>query len=184
MNVSVVYWIRLLDHVDYKTEGYIGVTSNLNIRLHKHKTSTTKLGTHLSRSIHKYGWDNLVVEILYIGSTKICFKKEKTLRPKFQIGWNEAIGGLGGDRSKYIDYTKRKNTGWNYNLTGKNNPFYGKKHSVKSIDKIIENKSTVKVITPKGEFYGFNAVARFYNINKITAKKWAMKKEGWSYANK
>ena len=40
------------------------------------------------------------------------------------------------------------------------------------------------VITPDGVFNGFNEVARFYNINKITAKKWASKKAGWSYESK
>ena len=129
MKTSVVYWLRLLDHTDPISEGYIGVTSNLAYRLHRHKTKTIKLDTHLARAILKYGWDNIVMDVLYTGTNKECFDKEKVMRPNFQIGWNEAIGGLGGDRSKYIDYRKRKNIGWNYNNLGKNNSFYGKHHS-------------------------------------------------------
>lgn len=183
MSISVVYWIRLLDHVDYKTQGYIGVSNNFNYRLHQHKTKTIKHDSHFGRSINKYGWDNLVKEIIFEGSNDECYNKENELRPLYNIGWNEAIGGLKRSNSKFIDYKNRINRGWIYDKNGINNPFYNKKHSDSSKLKISKNKCKSIITTPDGIFYGFNAVARFYTIHKLTAKKWALNKSNWSYEN-
>lgn len=182
--MSVVYWVRLKEHLDIYKEGYVGVSFNFKERMERHLLVTTKLDCHFSNSIIKYGWDNLIKEIVFEGSQDECFAKEKELRPSFQIGWNEAAGGLGGDRSKFIDYKKRRNQGWNYDTAGEKNPFWEKKHSLESLKKMSASKCKNIITTPDGIFNGFREVARFYKINKITAKLWCGKKEGWSYENK
>ncbi len=182
--MKVVYWIHLKEHNDITKEGYVGVSTNFEYRMLRHSNKTIKTNSHFAKAIKKYGWDSLVKEIVFKGTSDECFAKEKELRPMFQIGWNEAIGGLGGDRSKFIDYTSRKVHGWKYDKNGSKNPFYGKTHSKEFVEYIKQKKSKYIVYTPDGKFIGFNAVAKFYNINKITAKKWADKKSDWHYESK
>jgi len=180
----LLYWIRLKSHSDIAIEGYVGVTLNFKQCMNEHLKFTSKLNSHFGNAISKYGWDNMIKEIIFEGSSGDCYAKEKELRPKFQIGWNEAIGGLGGDRSIFIDYKSRTNKGWVYNKNGENNPFYGKEHSQKSLKKMSKSKCKNIITTPDGIFYGFREVSRFYKINRITAKKWATDKKDWSYADK
>jgi len=182
--MTVVYWIHLKEHTDITKEGYVGVASCFETRASRHKNLTATLDCHFGKAIRKYGWNNLVKEVIFEGTTEECFKKEKELRPYFQIGWNEAIGGLGGDRSFYIDYAKRLNKGWSYDKNGENNPFYGRSHKSGSKDQMTKTKAKHIITTPDGVFYGFRAVGRFYGINKITAKKYAEILEGWSYVCK
>lgn len=182
--MTVVYWIHLKEHTDISKEGYVGVTGCFDTRMSRHYSLTSTFPSHFGKAIRKYGWDNLVKEIIFEGLTEECFKKELELRPSFQIGWNEAIGGLGGDRSFYIDYENRKNIGWNYDKTGERNPFFGKQHNDSSKEKMIKTKSKYIITTPDGVFYSFRAVGRHYGINKITAKKRAETSEGWSYVCK
>ncbi len=182
--MNVVYWIRLQNHFDISKEGYVGVTSDYKKRMEQHSSKTKKLNCHFANAIIKYGWDNLIKEIVFEGNKDECFKKEKELRPHFQIGWNDSVGGFGGDRSKFIDYENRLNKGWNYDKTKEKNPFWQKKHSIKSLKKMSKTKCRYIVKTPDGTFYGFRDAARFYKINKITARLWCGKKEGWSYESK
>lgn len=175
----VVYWIHLKEHTDIATEGYVGVSINFKERMYRHLKITAKLDCHFGNVINKHGWDNLIKEIIFEGTKEECYAKEKELRSSFQIGWNEAIGGYGGDRSKFIDYKSRKNLGWNYDISGYNNPFFNKSHSLESLKKMSKTKCKAIITTPDGIFYGFRDLSRFYKINKITAEKWANKKEGW-----
>lgn len=186
MKVSnyVVYWVRLTTHLDINNEGYVGVAKDFERRMKMHRDRTSKLNTHFGNAIVKYNWDNLVKTIVFTGTKEECYCKEKELRSAYQIGWNEAIGGEGGDTSIFIDYKSRKHIGWNYDKSGNKNPFFNKKHSDESKCKMSSSKATVIVKTPEGVFDGYNAVARFYKINKITAKKWSGKKSGWSYESK
>jgi len=180
--MAVLYWIHCKEHTSPNKDGYVGVTVNIKQRMYRHKTN--KKNSHLSNSINKYGWDNLTIDILYSGPVKKCYVKEKEIRPKVQIGWNQAIGGVGGDRSKFINYKNVIHLGWSYDKSGTKNPFYGKKHSIESIDKMCKSRSNGNLIrTPEGLFYGFRAVSRHYSINKITAQRWVNKKQEWTYEN-
>jgi hypothetical protein len=64
-----------------------------------------------------------------------------------------------------------------------NNPFFGKKHTQSTKLKLNKINAKSVITTPDGIFYGIREVARKYNINRITAKKWTEKKEGWSIEN-
>lgn len=180
----VVYWIHLKEHTDIAKDGYVGVSVNFKSRMYRHKNITTTLNCHFGNAINKHGWNNLIKEIIFEGTKEECYAKEKELRSSFQIGWNEAIGGSGGDRSKFIDYKNRVALGWNYDCSGSNNSFYGKNHTDESLKKMSKTKCKVIIHTPDGTFYGFRDVARFYKINKITAQNWSKKKEGWHCENK
>ena len=119
----IVYWIHLKEHSNIANEGYVGVTFNYDQRMNEHFKFTSKLSNHFGNAISKYGWDNLIKEVIFNGSEEECFAKEKELRSKFQIGWNEAIGGLGGDRSMFINYKSRKNQRWSYDKNGEKTRF-------------------------------------------------------------
>lgn len=179
VKTACVYWLHLDKHTDIKEHGYVGVALDFDTRMQRHLQITSKLDCHLGRSIRLYGWINLVKEIIFSGTPEECYAYENALRPKFQIGWNEAIGGQGGDRSEYIDYSARGKPIGNKNpKLGKLNPFWGKTHGAAAIQKnsYAHAKSIIK--TPHGNFYGFTALGKFLGVHKATAKKIAVKK-GW-----
>jgi len=86
-----VYWIRHKDHTDMFSEGYIGVSSNPKNRWIRHWKYNGN--QHLKNAIDKYGWNNLVKEIILFGEKKYCFNVEIKIRPTRQIGWNISEGG-------------------------------------------------------------------------------------------
>lgn len=86
-----IYWIRLPEHKDFLSEGYIGISNNVNYRLKQHKNYATN--AHLANAIKKYGWDNLIKEVVLIANESYCLMMEKIIRAKENIGWNIAIGG-------------------------------------------------------------------------------------------
>lgn len=95
--MAVLYWLRLPEHTDMFSEGYIGVAQNINNRIKSHKHRLKEL------------WDKIVVQQLVVSTSDYCFDLEKQLRPARNIGWNKSPGGRG-----------------NNVMTGKNNPNFGK----------------------------------------------------------
>lgn len=89
-----VYWLHLPVHSDFKTQGYIGVSTNPKQRLWEHKNDAKK-GTHhnkyLERVINKY---ELIQSIIFTGSVEDCYSYEEKLRPTNNIGWNSNKGGV------------------------------------------------------------------------------------------
>ena len=88
---AVVYWIHLPEHTDMFTQGYIGVSKNTKKRWASHKYSSEN--PHLLRAIKKYGWDNLIKEVLLMADKAYCLLMETKLRPSDKIGWNIVKGG-------------------------------------------------------------------------------------------
>jgi len=89
--MAAVYWIRHQDHTDMFTQGYIGVSQNAETRFEEHRKKSSN--PHLKYAINKYGWTNLVKEIVLIAHKSYCLLIETQLRNKIDIGWNVAIGG-------------------------------------------------------------------------------------------
>jgi group I intron endonuclease len=89
--MSSVYWIHHKDHTDMFSQGYIGVSDNVESRWKEHKLRGHN--THLQNAINKYGWDNLVKEVIIVADRDYCLDLELKLRPKNQIGWNLMEGG-------------------------------------------------------------------------------------------
>jgi len=86
-----VYWIRSKDHTDMTSQGYIGVSKNSQLRFAQHFRSSENVV--LKRAIQKYGWDNLLKEVVLIAKKDYCLDIERKLRPINNVGWNIAIGG-------------------------------------------------------------------------------------------
>lgn len=103
-----VYWIRLKEHADLSSEGYVGITKNLKERLRAHKKNRRK--SHFVYAINKYGWNNLVVEFLHENlSLQEALSIESSLRPTRSIGWNSQRGGeLGVEAEWYNDESNRQ----------------------------------------------------------------------------
>jgi group I intron endonuclease len=86
-----VYWLSAPHHTDYNTEGYVGISKNVE---HRWKCHSKNTNTHLTRAIQKYGWDNIIKKVLVSGvDEEAALLIEEMLRPTTQIGWNIAIGG-------------------------------------------------------------------------------------------
>jgi len=142
MNIYSVYWIRHTNHKDPYLEGYIGLTNNYERRIKEH--FSIKYDNILTKAIKKYNND-LVHEILYCDLSEDEAKKiEKKYRPKMRIGWNIMSGGNippNNKGKKRPDMSKR--------MIGKNNPFYGKKHSDE-----YKRKVSIRMSGEKNPFYG------------------------------
>lgn len=94
--MAEVYWLRLPEHTDMFSEGYIGITS---------KTTKERFRTHLKEAnrkdrkkyrIHnalaKYK-DVVIVETLVICDDDYAIDLEAKLRPTPKIGCNTVVGG-------------------------------------------------------------------------------------------
>jgi hypothetical protein len=89
--MSSVYWIRQTSHTDMFSQGYIGVSNDFERRIRHHRTKPQN--AHLANAINKYGWDNLVKEVVLIAEDTYCYDIEAKLRPSDNIGWNLVFGG-------------------------------------------------------------------------------------------
>lgn len=95
--MAIVYWIRLAEHTDLLTQGYIGVTTKTaEERFEQHCNNAywpSIPKTKLYNVIRKYGAENLVVETLVVCDKEYAYELEYKLRPCRNIGWNLAVGG-------------------------------------------------------------------------------------------
>jgi len=89
--MSSVYWIHHPEHTDMFSQGYIGVSKDLKRRFRNHAKHTNNL--HLKRAIKKYGWDNLVKEVVLVAEETYCLMIEAKLRAADKMGWNITKGG-------------------------------------------------------------------------------------------
>ena len=94
-----LYWIRHKDHTDMFSQGYVGVSKNTEARWFRHSRYSDN--QHLKAAIKKYGWDNLVKEVVVIGEGTYCYDLEAKIRPIKQIGWNIAEGGAKPPTAQY-----------------------------------------------------------------------------------
>ena len=81
------------------SQGYIGVSKNTKARFQRHSKYSDN--QHLKSAIKKYGWGNLIKQIVLIGEEKYCYELETKIRPTRQIGWNIAEGGAKPPTSQY-----------------------------------------------------------------------------------
>ena len=100
---TVVYWIRLPEHTDIMTQGYVGYTVDFDRRMRGHsKTLTRRIGI---------SWDKLIKSVIVEYNTiNQARAYEQYLRYKPMMGWNIAKGGGGGNAlgTKHTDETIAK----------------------------------------------------------------------------
>ena len=169
MKKAQVYWLRLETHSDPSSEGYIGVSTDLDQRISSHlrlAENGKHENSHLLNAIRKSG-NNIIQEVVAVGTEEYCYKLEEKLRPKEQIGWNIAPGGYGppstankiwinngkehkrikaSELEKYKDWSKGRINVFSdeekqrrkERYSGKGNPFYGKTHNEATIQKNSE----------------------------------------------
>lgn len=79
----VVYWIRRKEHTNPDTEGYVGVSNNLDRRIQEHQREKW------------FCEEDYVVEVLRVFDTQSeAYLHEEILRPTSNIGWNLNKGGI------------------------------------------------------------------------------------------
>ena len=84
-----LYWIKLPEHTDIFSQGYVGITKQLlSKRFKEHKCGKSSI---VSNAIAKYP-ECQIVPIL-VGSREYCLNIEFKLRPTDHIGWNIVPGG-------------------------------------------------------------------------------------------
>lgn len=117
--MACVYWVRLPEHTDIFTEGYVGVTkftAEWRYRRHVSKAFRNKKNGRFVNAIRKYGDKGLIVETVLIADEDYCYSVEGKLRPTYQTGWNtneggEWIGrGISTEAKKHL--TKRTSSLW------------------------------------------------------------------------
>lgn len=116
---------------------YIGRTNNFYNRMggHKHCATVKNLNTSLYKAIRKYGWDNMIKEIICEVEPNLAQKLEEELilaHNSVKGGYNDTYKGAGGDNwegrrdtdefMEYIAKMKELNK-------GDNNGMFGKLHS-------------------------------------------------------
>jgi predicted GIY-YIG superfamily endonuclease len=140
MEIGYVYWIHLKDHTDPTEEGYIGVTSNLDRRFKEHKKSKNPILLEAMKS------EEIVMDILFVGSYKCAFLREKCFRPKKNIGWNIASGGSAPPNQKGVPKSLETRKKMSQNNVG----MKGKKHSEETKAKYREDRKN-RIGTPHTE---------------------------------
>ena len=102
-DLTCVYWIRKIEHTNIYTEGYVGVSTNVERRWREHITEA-RVNRHpnsfLGNVINKHYPDNLIFEIVYLSNEDNCYNYEEMLRPETNRGWNLRSGGPVGKMSE------------------------------------------------------------------------------------
>ena len=102
-DLTCVYWIRKVEHTNIYTEGYVGVSTNVERRWREHITearANSHPNSFLCNVINKHYPDNLIFEIVYLSNEDNCYNYEEMLRPETNIGWNLRSGGPVGKMSE------------------------------------------------------------------------------------
>lgn len=127
---------------------YIGMSLDLNKRKNGHFAGLRKdrhENERLQNSFNKYGEDAFTFEILIADdniSQDELFKLEQMLIQMFEttnrdIGFNLSLGGRGNLGWKMSEKQKQQRS---ISYTGEGNPFFGKKHSKETLNRIMANR--------------------------------------------
>ena len=139
---------------------YVGQTQRtFGIRTKQH---LNRSDTYFDKALAKYGLNNFSYEIIDRGSTlEELNEKERYWIAEYDClwpnGYNLTVGGDGVKGYRHTDEYKRKmSDAKKGKVTGEKNPFYGKKHTIKSIKKMSEYQNgrwTVEARKERSESY-------------------------------
>ena len=167
----IVYWIHTKEQNNIFEDGYIGITNNFNQRMFAHKSASKNNDYPLYNAIKKYGWDNLIKEILLISDQNYCKLIELKLRSLKRIGWNLSEGGNLPPNHKGIKQSKEHLENRCKALKGRISGFLGKKHSESAREKC----RLINLGIPKSQESKLkNAIAHYQpiKINDVIYKSW------------
>jgi predicted GIY-YIG superfamily endonuclease len=176
-----VYWIHKKDHTDIFSDGYIGVSNNIEKRFSKHKAQANT-GKHINpmfaNAIKKHGWNTLVKEIILIADKKYCLAIESKLRNTKEIGWNIAPGG-GMPDVKFGDKNPMRNPMVAAKTAATKKGIatrgFGWKHSEETRKKLSKNAGNkgvgTKVVVNGISFISQTAAAKHFGVHIRTFKK-------------
>jgi len=177
METTTAYIYKITNKIDGKS--YVGFAStwqNFIKRKSVHKKASG-LCPKFHAAINKYGWDNFECEILFESWDKQwCLNTIEPFLIKQFGDYNLTEGGEGVFNIKHTDEFKEK---MRKRMTGKNNPFYGKKHPEKLLNQISEKlkgrpspkKGTIMNEESKKKMRN-SAIERFKNnIHPMLGKK-------------
>ncbi len=131
-------------------KSYIGLSKNIERRFKEHIKDCKFKKYAISNAIEKYGKDNFTFEIVEECSLEKLEKRERywinKLKTQSPNGYNLTNGG---EKSKIYSKESREKMSNSQNWQkGKNNPFYGKKHSEET-KKIIGEKAKKRFENPE-----------------------------------
>lgn len=167
----LIYWIHTKKQNNIFKEGYIGITNNFNQRMFAHKSASKNTDYPIYNAINKYGWNNLIKEILLIANEDYCKFIEAKLRPIKRIGWNLSEGGNLPPNLKGIKQSKKHLDNRCKALKGRVSGFLGKKHNNLAKEKCrLANIGKSKSKESKLK----NAIAHYQpiKINETIYKSW------------
>ena len=133
---------------------YIGITCRTPHERWGKNGSRYKRNVHFTNAINKYGWDNILHEVLYqhLSYEEACKKEIELIafyeadNPKY--GYN---GTSGGEENIPNEETRKKMSEHHWNCKGANNPWYGHVYTeeeklvlVKNLREGYENKPRTK----------------------------------------
>jgi len=126
---------------------YIGQSVNITNRFYGHKNKLKEnihRNDHLQAAWNKYGEDNFEFSIIELCDESLLDEKEKYYIKFYDSntndnGYNIELGGKG--KGQIPDSIKKKISENHADVSGKNNPFYGKHHSKETICKMLNNES-------------------------------------------
>jgi hypothetical protein len=111
--MTIVYWIRFPEHTDPTTEGYIGVTNDLEKRFEGHKAQALKEQVGVkNEALSGPRAHEAIIEVIFEGLPADCADEEYRLRPKKNIGWNKQYGGCYNRRTAIEKLERRFKQGW------------------------------------------------------------------------
>ena len=164
---------------------YIGRTSDFQRRMieHKHCAYTRKSTNTLYKAIRKYGWDNMVKEIICEVEPDKAQKLEEELilaHNSVRKGYNDTYNGGGGDRwegkrdtIQYMEWIEKMKK----ITSGKNNGMYGKSHSNQTLKKLQEKAKGRFSLEWYIERNGKEEGTRLYEERRVWLKSRNLKKD-------
>jgi hypothetical protein len=172
MTIHYLYWYKLPEHTCAKTQGYIGITNDIERRKlqHKYQSNPDNLSyvdTHFYRAVNAYGGiDALVFEILHEGTFEEICKLENDYRPQLHVGWNIAVGGaMPGAVSIFKGITDRWDEEQKANI-GKHHK--GKKLSEEHIQALKEKNKANESLGTKVTLYHQDDPDTLYTYHSLS----------------
>lgn len=158
----VVYWLHNEGMTDPLSQGYIGITFQLEKRLKKHSLNPTN-------PLVRNKWDRLTYEVLFQGLTEDeALKIEGRYRPTKNLGWNASVGGIKTPDRSGVKLTDEHRGKLSKALKGKSKYWLGKKLSNETKEKMRKAHT--------GRKHSTETLKKMCDIQKLNAQKTTRKR--------